>query len=1489
MADVGVLNLQIHDDSSKAAEGLGRLATKLESVKKAAQGLNLGNLAKQISNIGKAVEEQVHGSTFSKLTQLAEALKQIKDVAGGIGNIKISFGGSGSGSRGGSDISGKMRTVRDSVSQVKFELEQVEQKIQESSSRMEGMAGAAEKLNAIIQNVGWTAQATAEQFQQMYEMMNSMRMSRSLGEGTSPLALGDGTGGSGAAWTYWKDGAIEVEGTVDDVSSSVRRLNEAVSIIPYNASDVAEPFEQMSEAVDEVTDGLEKATAAAQAYSEAIGATGEWNGLNASEVKQLNDAVEFARQWNASGVQQSGYQGQEASDIEYANNLIDTATKADLLGMRIDALRDKLYQMVGSGKFTGDQIARMVGQIQSLQANLDGLNSAGSAASGIDEVAGATDEMADKASRGQAALQFLRNAFENVSNATKSLLSPLTGIISSLGRVARYRMLRAVIKQVTEGIKEGTENYYRYSNAIGSSFAPAMDSVSSSLSQMKNSIGAAAAPAISAVIPILNSIISLAITAINYLNQLIALLRGQSTWSRATTQSAKAFDDVADSAGGAGSAVKDLLADWDELNIIQSESGGGGGGGASAMSDWLNMFEEVSEFNKTIQDIVDGINDQFGSVLNLIERIGAAILAWKLSTALTGGLATLASLAAAGLIIGLVFDITTMLDKKYFETGEIGWLVADVITTAIGSYLAGKVVSKVLGTGAGYVAASITLGVSALADIIALAGATDVSALSEESILTSIKAALKLGTGMFLIGKAAGMTAATSAGLGIAAAAIGIGVALGIKATASTIDTGEITRENVVAMVASAAAVALGVTAAALMTGTAVLPAVGAGLAAGGAMLLGFSVVIGVAALINMAKEDIKWGDVVLTDEDVQNFVGTKLVTVDINVASQLIAKNVEVTNTQKSAIATKITQALGTFKVIQLGLADKEDYSELNEQINGEGGLVSQIQGYIDAAKEAGKLTLEFTPSLVGSTEGDQTSWFKNYSSGWDTVNQFAETTGKEIGKYLVKGEKEQLSQGESEILAELMGQMSRLSSAISKAQIKSDALSNLQFSMGDLSQKSVDDISKAFSDYRTELTTQYQQLEMQAISAQESLAAALFVIDPNGEEYKKAMATLAEMRANMIDSVNSEVEAALLPGKEWFAQLLTEKYGQKISAASDMLKQGMLDDFLDFGNMDLGSTEKEMAANINDILLQAFGTVNSDLERYMRAAGLDAWSLMTDEMKAAIRSHLEQAFGDSELAQHIIDLWEHNSPVEEIVEETRQDFEGMPDVQAENSVELTTTVTENTEFVEGETTGELTDMTGATGGLVDSSPVQQATSDVKELAQTTQETATTINAIKLDALNFDTSQAESAANSAAATFESMASRIRSAILSLRGLAYSFSGGMWGGSFAVTIPAAAEGGIFHSGDVFSANENGSAELIGRYGNNTAVANNEQIVTGITRGVAQGNDSVVSALQTLVTVAQQIQRKEFTAKVVPSSGVGRNNQQSADAYSLITG
>lgn len=70
----------------------------------------------------------------------------------------------------------------------------------------------------------------------------------------------------------------------------------------------------------------------------------------------------------------------------------------------------------------------------------------------------------------------------------------------------------------------------------------------------------------------------------------------------------------------------------------------------------------------------------------------------------------------------------------------------------------------------------------------------------------------------------------------------------------------------------------------------------------------------------------------------------------------------------------------------------------------------------------------------------------------------------------------------------------------------------------------------------------------------------------------------------------------------------------------------------------------------------------------------------------------------------------------------------------------------------------------------------------------------------------------------------------------------------------SVSIPRYANGGFVDQGQLFIAREAG-AEMVGSIGRRTAVANNDQIVEGITYGVREANDDVVTAIY---AVAQQV-------------------------------
>lgn len=68
-------------------------------------------------------------------------------------------------------------------------------------------------------------------------------------------------------------------------------------------------------------------------------------------------------------------------------------------------------------------------------------------------------------------------------------------------------------------------------------------------------------------------------------------------------------------------------------------------------------------------------------------------------------------------------------------------------------------------------------------------------------------------------------------------------------------------------------------------------------------------------------------------------------------------------------------------------------------------------------------------------------------------------------------------------------------------------------------------------------------------------------------------------------------------------------------------------------------------------------------------------------------------------------------------------------------------------------------------------------------------------------------------------------------------------------------IPYFAQGGFVDEGQLFIAREAG-AEMVGTIGNRTAVANNDQIVEGISAGVANANDGVIAAIYALMNIIE---------------------------------
>lgn len=198
---------------------------------------------------------------------------------------------------------------------------------------------------------------------------------------------------------------------------------------------------------------------------------------------------------------------------------------------------------------------------------------------------------------------YVKGEFTGVfQGAVKSIRS----FTSSLGRIALYRGIRSIIKNIMSGISEGLQNVYQWSKLTGNQFANSMDSIATSSMYAKNSLGAMAAPLFNSLAPVIDAIVNKFVSLINVINQVFAVLTGSTTWIKAKKQAQEFAAGVTGSAGSAKKAIDLFLASFDELNVIPAQKDSSGGSGGASVPDYSSMFE-TETVDSGIKNFIDSI------------------------------------------------------------------------------------------------------------------------------------------------------------------------------------------------------------------------------------------------------------------------------------------------------------------------------------------------------------------------------------------------------------------------------------------------------------------------------------------------------------------------------------------------------------------------------------------------------------------------------------------------------------------------------------------------------------------------------------------------------------------------------------------------------------------------------------------------------------------------------------------------------------------
>lgn len=220
---------------------------------------------------------------------------------------------------------------------------------------------------------------------------------------------------------------------------------------------------------------------------------------------------------------------------------------------------------------------------------------------------------------------------EKVGKAAEKATKPMNNFLSSLKRIAFYRVIRGIIKSITQAFTEGLEKAYLFSAAASDvmdrRFATAMDSMKSSANAMKVQLGSAFIALLTALQPIIETLINLVIKLADAISQFFAAFTGK-TYVKASKVAAQ-FADTMGRGGAAAKEWKNQLLGFDEINRLNEPNQGGGGGGTNPLQGFggelapINekLLEFIDRIKNGLQPAIDRVKEAFDRLKEAWDRL----------------------------------------------------------------------------------------------------------------------------------------------------------------------------------------------------------------------------------------------------------------------------------------------------------------------------------------------------------------------------------------------------------------------------------------------------------------------------------------------------------------------------------------------------------------------------------------------------------------------------------------------------------------------------------------------------------------------------------------------------------------------------------------------------------------------------------------------------------------------------------------------------
>lgn len=195
----------------------------------------------------------------------------------------------------------------------------------------------------------------------------------------------------------------------------------------------------------------------------------------------------------------------------------------------------------------------------------------------------------------------------------KKFEKSLKNIFNMVKRMALRKAINAIFKDINDSF----ENLVAFSRKHGTEFADSMDMFATSAKYLNNSLVAMVSPIINMVMPVFDALVDKVVELMNVFNQLFSRFSGADMWTKAI-KNAKKYGEEAEKSSKKQKKLNNAILSFDEIHKLNGDNGKGKDFEASDLEDWvfeINSLDELFDYlNEKLKGFISNVKDYLDGI-----------------------------------------------------------------------------------------------------------------------------------------------------------------------------------------------------------------------------------------------------------------------------------------------------------------------------------------------------------------------------------------------------------------------------------------------------------------------------------------------------------------------------------------------------------------------------------------------------------------------------------------------------------------------------------------------------------------------------------------------------------------------------------------------------------------------------------------------------------------------------------------------------------